>query len=349
MRLTHTRWPESSWPSSRPCSTPSLTPLMTTYSTMTLSRALPAPESRMKSSTAARISGMVVNLAVGTICWRTASLGACSESASCTLEPARRRIASGRSPTVLTVMRFGARRQYSVMTPTADTTASTLSSGSPIPMNTTFVTSKVSRGAAPLCTAAPAESTILGLGAISSRLSCDASRAACQSCSRISAPPRSARRPIVPVSQNLHPLAQPTCDDTHTVTAPSPCPMSTVSTVSPLRSSTPSLALATSRASFGRAGAGAAPSSRCPALGLGCGFGLMLGFGLGFSSAPAAAMCASGRRTSVTRELLAVNSAARTSAARLGSSGTRVQSGSGSIPSSATPRRPARCSPSMNL
>ena len=82
---------------------------------------------------------------------------------------------------------------------------------------------------------------------------------ACQTCSHISPAVRLAIRPRVPVSQNVHPIAHPTCDDTHTVflntllfapgtsaSSPSPrvsswppsstereCPMTTVSTSLP--------------------------------------------------------------------------------------------------------------------
>ena len=40
---------------------------------------------------------------------------------------------------------------------------------------------------------------------------------ACQTCSQISPAVRLANSPSVPVSQKVHPIAHPTCDDTHTV------------------------------------------------------------------------------------------------------------------------------------
>ena len=43
------------------------------------------------------------------------------------------------------------------------------------------------------------------------------SRRLCSSCSTISPAERSPTMPIVPVAQKEHPIAQPTCDETHTV------------------------------------------------------------------------------------------------------------------------------------
>lgn len=42
----------------------------------------------------------------------------------------------------------------------------------------------------------------------------------CHTCSRISPALRFPLNPICPVAQNVQPIAQPTCDETHTVTRP---------------------------------------------------------------------------------------------------------------------------------
>eukprot|EP00968_Pinguiococcus_pyrenoidosus_P001882 scaffold93_cov233-Pinguiococcus_pyrenoidosus.AAC.2 len=66
---------------------------------------------------------------------------------------------------------------------------------------------------------------------------------------------------MVPVSQKAQPLAQPTCEDTHTVTERAPWPMSTASTTWPLRSWMATLALASSRAGCGLSSTLIFPSS----------------------------------------------------------------------------------------
>ena len=88
----------------------------------------------------------------------------------------------------------------------APVTCSTLSAGSPMPMNTTL-----RRGGMPC--------------------SLTAALAACN-CSRISSVVRELRSPIVPVAQNVQPCRQPTWDDTQSVEKPR-CGMITVSTSSP--------------------------------------------------------------------------------------------------------------------
>ena len=95
----------------------------------------------------------------------------------------------GTIPTVLTViLRSGtAKPAGSRSTAMARSTSSRLSSGSPIPMKTTFV------GRAPRC------------------------RAATAYCATISAAVRLRWSPRRPVSQKTHPRAHPACDETQTV------------------------------------------------------------------------------------------------------------------------------------
>ena len=82
----------------------------------------------------------------GIIPARSSANGVCTLSATCTLLSASRRRSDGRCPTVLTVMRFGlhASPHDSVSTRVAASTASKLSSGSPMPMNTMFVRESLS-------------------------------------------------------------------------------------------------------------------------------------------------------------------------------------------------------------
>ena len=70
-------------------------------------------------------------------------------------------------------------------------------------------------------------------------------RLACRSCSTISPADRSPTMPIVPVAQKVHPIAHPTCDDTHTVVRLQ-CRITTVSTRSPSQSRTASLVVSPS-------------------------------------------------------------------------------------------------------
>ena len=129
---------------------------------------------------------------------RSASAGACSESASLigSSTSSTKRVRPGSQPTVEIVVRrcvtprSGSRRA-------AAKTASTLSIGSPIPMKTTW-----------------------SIGSL---------RRKCSAWSRISHCVRLRRNCICPVAQKVHVSGQPDCDETHTDLRPSRKRISTAS------------------------------------------------------------------------------------------------------------------------
>ncbi len=114
----------------------------------------------------------------------------------------------GTQPTVEMAMRRAEMPMPSgwLIVPQASSTASRFCIGSPMPMKTTLV----------------------------SRAPCDSdSRPARTTWSTISDAVRLRPGPIAPVAQNLHPSAQPTWLDTHTVRRPSACAIRTASTTAP--------------------------------------------------------------------------------------------------------------------
>jgi len=62
---------------------------------------------------------------------------------------------------------------------------------------------------------------------------------ACQSCSTISPAVRSPLRPMVPVAQKVHPIWQPTSEDTHSVARCWPVPLSDAPSSCPRAAPTP--------------------------------------------------------------------------------------------------------------
>mmetsp|Transcript_29611 Transcript_29611/g.95170 ORF Transcript_29611/g.95170 Transcript_29611/m.95170 type:complete len:227 (-) Transcript_29611:218-898(-) len=201
---------------SNPCrlaaaSAPSLTPSMSVTSAMRPRSALACNVSP-HASRSSRIRWRVV----GTSSLRSRSSAACTDQASRAGSGSSARMCPGDGPTVetQTYERPSWKPKGWTIACSARETSSTLSAGSPMPMNTTFLS-----GGMPCCRTAAA--------------------AAC-SCARISSAARERSRPIVPVAQKVQPCRQPTCEETHSVEN-APCGMMTASTSSPRRSRRSSL------------------------------------------------------------------------------------------------------------
>mmetsp|Transcript_57463 Transcript_57463/g.159953 ORF Transcript_57463/g.159953 Transcript_57463/m.159953 type:complete len:209 (+) Transcript_57463:318-944(+) len=167
----------------------SLTPSKRTYDTMTMPLRLPSPVIAAAYSSTTSINASILKvLAIGTICSRSSCVGACSDTASLILGSSSISLRMlWMIPTVETVMPLGAKpkRNGSTSPLMAWVTPSKFSSGSPMPMKTTFETGRRDR--------------------------------ACTSCSWISPAHKLPWRPMVPVAQNVHPKRHPTCEEMQSV------------------------------------------------------------------------------------------------------------------------------------
>ena len=180
MRFTRASRPTQKRDSASASASASFTPSIKVHCSSTV---------RGARNSAARSSSRLHLRATGKSALRCPSSIACSETASCALVRAYSSSIRGTIPTVLTViLRSGtANPEGSRRTAIARRTSSRLSSGSPIPMNTTLA------GRAPRW------------------------REAIAYCATISAAARLRWRPSRPVSQNTQPRAQPACEERHTV------------------------------------------------------------------------------------------------------------------------------------